>query len=302
MYDAFVRLIDKPFVGLESFKDSILRFVVVFFGSLGVGVLFGAASALLFKYGRLQHAPSVETLLFTACALFPYYACEHLQWSGIVAVLAEAVVMDLYTYQNLSKAAQVNTKFTIKCLAHLLEQCIFAYLGMQVFLAEPLFEWQPLLVLSAITICLLSRLWVFPLTGLVNAARSPADHIPVRNQTMLWFSGLRGAVSFALAMKVPPRDELLDTGSAFAPQLVAITTAVVMYTVFVHGGLTTYVLFWLRIPVGVPETETEPLLAGSHGPLVYLHRHLLTPFLVRREGGGSLQPSRWSTTYHTDAP
>lgn len=27
----------------------------------------------LFKYGRLQHAPSVETLLFTACALFPYY-------------------------------------------------------------------------------------------------------------------------------------------------------------------------------------------------------------------------------------
>ena len=45
--------------------------------------------------------------------------------------------MDLYTYQNLSKEAQENTKFTVKCVAHLCEEAIFAYLGMQVPLRPP---------------------------------------------------------------------------------------------------------------------------------------------------------------------
>eukprot|EP00668_Euglena_longa_P004881 GGOE01005720.1.p1 GENE.GGOE01005720.1~~GGOE01005720.1.p1 ORF type:complete len:581 (-),score=189.72 GGOE01005720.1:307-2049(-) len=293
MYDAFVRLIDVPEVGLQNLQASVLRFLVVFFGSILAGLLFGAATALLFKYGRF-HEPNVETLLFAAAALFPYYACEHLEWSGIVAVLANSVAMDLYAYQNLSPEAQRHTKFAIKCIAHLLEQCIFAYLGMQVFLAEPLFVWQPTLVFCAIVLCAVSRLWVFPLTGLVNRVRSSADSVPLNHQAMLWFSGLRGAVSFALAMKIPKYDELLGRGSQHVPQLLAATTAVVMFTVFAHGGLTVYVLKWLRIPTGMVQLEPA-LLAPDSGPLVLLHQRFLEPLLVQVAGPRS--PLRWSSQY-----
>eukprot|EP00667_Euglena_gracilis_P005952 EG_transcript_5994 len=294
MYDAFLRLIDVPEVGLDTLQASVLRFLVVFFGSVLVGLLFGAASALLFKYGRFQHAPSLETLLFAAAALFPYYACEHLEWSGIVAVLANSVAMDLYAYQNLSPEAQQHTKFAIKCIAHLLEQCIFAYLGMQVFLAEPLFEWQPMLVGCAIGLCAISRLWVFPITGLVNLTRSGVDSVPVSHQAMLWFSGLRGAVSFALAMKIPKYDELLGHGSQHVPQLLAATTAVVMFTVFVHGGLTVHVLKWLRIPTGV--AQEPPLLPTDTGPLVFLHKRVLEPLLVQQTASPQ-HPPRWAGQY-----
>ncbi len=46
MYDAFVRMIDVPYEGIASLQSSILRFGVVFFGSLAVGVFFGFTSAL----------------------------------------------------------------------------------------------------------------------------------------------------------------------------------------------------------------------------------------------------------------
>lgn len=61
-------------------------------------------------------------------------------WTACSATQANSVAMDLYAYQNLSPEAQQHTKFAIKCIAHLLEQCIFAYLGMQSRLRSILFS------------------------------------------------------------------------------------------------------------------------------------------------------------------
>ena len=47
-------------------------------------------------------------------------------------------------------------------------------------------------------VLLLSRaLNVFPLSALANCWRKPEDRISLRMQCVLWFSGMRGAVSFA---------------------------------------------------------------------------------------------------------
>uniref|UniRef100_A0A7S1J2B7 Sodium/hydrogen exchanger n=1 Tax=Eutreptiella gymnastica TaxID=73025 RepID=A0A7S1J2B7_9EUGL len=278
MYDTFLQLLDVPFNGLDTLADSLQRFAVVFFGSILVGLLFGLTSALLFKYGQLQGNPTMETILFIVVAAFPYYACEHLQWSGIVAILVESVVMDLYTYQSLSTEAQLNTKFTIKCVAHLLEQCIFAYLGMQVCLAAENLDWNPAMIVAAIGSCLVCRGWVFPVAWLVNRTRPAGEEVPPRNQVMVWFSGLRGAVSFALAMKIPRYDELLKKGSEHVSEILAMTTAVVMYKVFIHGGLTAVVLRRLNIPTGCDQAPyTHPPLEET-GPLLRLHRLLLPVF------------------------
>ena len=84
---------------------------------------------------------------------------------------------------------------------------------------------------------------IYPLAGLVNltrARRNPEGIIPCRNQHMMMFSGLRGAVAFALALR--------DTKS-IPNQLMFSTTLLIVYsTVLVLGGGTTTMLSKLQIP------------------------------------------------------
>ena len=71
---------------------------------------------------------------------------------------------------------------------------------------------------------------------------------------------------FALAMKIPRYDVLLKRGSQHVSELLAMTTAVVMYKVFVHGGLTTQVLRLLKIPMGSEVVCRASVLLGLQGP------------------------------------
>ena len=72
---------------------------------------------------------------------------------------------------------------------------------------------------------------------------------------MLWFSGLRGAMAFALAVQntVSPARQMFFTTTC----LIAIITVVFV------GGMTTPVLACLQIPVGICDDEREDLLEGD---------------------------------------
>ena len=61
-------------------------------------------------------------------------------------------------------------------------------------------------------------------------------------QTVLIFAGLRGAMSFALVETIPMFDESTKQGSRFKPELKAMTSACIFFTVFVMGGYTDYLL------------------------------------------------------------
>ncbi|KAI5700419.1 hypothetical protein M8J76_008413 [Diaphorina citri] len=67
---------------------------------------------------------------------------------------------------------------------------------------------------------------------------------------MLFFAGLRGAMSFALAIR--------NTVSDARQAMLTTTSLIVIVTVVVQGGATMQLLHWFRIPVGVDE-ETEAL-------------------------------------------
>ena len=64
--------------------------------------------------------------------------------------------------------------------------------------------------------------------------------IDARMQTVLIFAGLRGAMSFALVETVPMFDESTRQGSRFKPELKAMTSACIVFTVFILGGYTDY--------------------------------------------------------------
>jgi sodium/hydrogen exchanger 8 len=78
---------------------------------------------------------------------------------------------------------------------------------------------------------------VFPCAYIVNRLRPASTHIPVNHQKALWFSGLRGAMAFALALQ-----SVHDLPEAYGETIVTATTAIVVLTVIVLGGSTSTML------------------------------------------------------------
>jgi solute carrier family 9 (sodium/hydrogen exchanger), member 6/7 len=79
---------------------------------------------------------------------------------------------------------------------------------------------------------------VYPLSWFLNIARKPK--IPWNFQHMLFFAGLRGAMSFALAIR--------NTISEARQSMLTTTSLIVIITVIVQGGGANFMLSWLKIP------------------------------------------------------
>jgi sodium/hydrogen exchanger-like protein 6/7 len=78
---------------------------------------------------------------------------------------------------------------------------------------------------------------IYPLSFLINLTRT--NKIERNMQHMMFFSGLRGAMAFALAIR---------NTSTKARQLILTTTSIiVIVTVIFCGGLTSKMLIWLKI-------------------------------------------------------
>ena len=67
-------------------------------------------------------------------------------------------------------------------------------------------------------------------------------HVDRRMQLVLIFAGLRGAMSFALVEHIPLFDTITAQGSRLKPELKAMTSASIIFTVFVLGGATSYLM------------------------------------------------------------
>lgn len=86
--------------------------------------------------------------------------------------------------------------------------------------------------------CLLGRLLnIFPLAGWLNWTSSVK--ITLKMQCIMWFSGLRGAIAFALAIR--------NTSTPAHQTILTATLVVVLITVVFFGGSTVALLQWLRI-------------------------------------------------------
>jgi sodium/hydrogen exchanger 8 len=100
------------------------------------------------------------------------------------------------------------------------------------------------LIFWQLPILLLARaLNVFPMVGIVNSRRKPIHRMPMTQQVMMWFSGLRGALAFSLTLHIP---------SGAATLIKTTTLVIVFFTVLVLGGSTVPMLKALKIKVRAP--------------------------------------------------
>jgi sodium/hydrogen exchanger 8 len=285
LYRTVVGFLDAE-LNAGTFFLAILKFVYIFIGSIIVAVIIGLLNAILFKYTSLYKMPVMETVILVLYAYFSYLIAEGLSLSGIVAILFCGITMAHYSYNNLSKISQRSTKRFFEIIAMMAETFVFIYIGLAIFVFDQKFDIA--LILWQLPILLIARaLNVFPMVGIVNATRKPIHRMPMTQQVMMWFSGLRGALAFSLTLHIP---------SGAATLIKTTTLVIVFFTVLVLGGSTVPMLKALKIKIGDsghgpsdPESLTaqERLEAEAEEEFVQKNRFMefdrnyLKPFFTR---------------------
>ena len=98
---------------------------------------------------------------------------------------------------ELLSVTQITMQQTMRTLAFACESCVFAYLGMAIFSFPHKFDWA-LIIWSILFILLGRALNIFPLAYVCNRFR--AHQITRKMMVIMWFSGLRGAIAYALSL------------------------------------------------------------------------------------------------------
>ncbi|XP_051128917.1 sodium/hydrogen exchanger 6-like [Andrographis paniculata] len=228
----------------RSFFMIVVRFLETFFGSMSAGVGVGFISALLFKYAGLDidNLQNLESCLFVLFPYFSYMLAEGLSLSGIVSILFTGIVMKRYTYSNLSDSSQKFVSAFFHLLSSVAETFVFIYMGFDIAMEQHSWSHIGFIFFSIIFIGIARAANVFLCAYLVNLVRPAHRKIPMKHQKALWYSGLRGAMAFALALQ-----SIHDLPEGHGQTIFTATTAIVVLTVLLIGGSTGTMLESLQV-------------------------------------------------------
>jgi len=233
------------------------EFVGIFGGSFLVGAVMGCLTAALTKFTKIKNHPQLESTLFVLMSYSTFLMGESMGLTGIVSVLSCGICQAHYTYNNMSKESKIVTKQFFGLLNFMAENFIFCYVGVSMF-TFPKHNFDAAFIGGSFVAIFVGRaVNIYPLSFLLNLGRR--SKITWNMQHMLFLSGLRGAIAFALAI----RNTLTDARQV----ILTSTLIIVMCTVVVCGGSTLSLLTWLDIPLGVEDEEEDRApLSGTASP------------------------------------
>ena len=286
-------------VNLDDFSSSIGTIVLQFFEISICSTLIGVSVALLLSLLLrnclfYEEAVHLEIVLTLGAAYGAYATAEALSYSGVLSLFFCGILLGHYNWYNLSSSGKLVTGHVCKCLAYLCETLVFAYLGLSLFNSDTWREFDAgFLGVSALG-CLLGRaLNIFPLAVLLNATRK--QQIDLRMQTFLWFSGLRGAIAFALSQRFPQESQA---------NVVSTTIVLVLASTLGLGGGTAPLVKLLRLTQ--PSGSALPSRTASATGAAAAAQPLMDP-TAGGDGGRALPPlpeeegwmmRRWRTLDH----
>ncbi|GAY35436.1 hypothetical protein CUMW_016370, partial [Citrus unshiu] len=226
----------------QNFFLVIVRFLETFVGSI------------------LQN---LECCLFVLFPYFSYMLAEGLGLSGIVSILFTGIVMKRYTFSNLSENSQRFVSAFFHLISSLAETFVFIYMGFDIAMEKH--SWSHLgfiffSIVSLLFIIVARAANVFSCAYLVNLARPAHRQIPLKHQQALWYSGLRGAMAFALALQ-----SVHDLPEGHGQTIFTATTAIVVLTVLLIGGSTGTMLEALQVVGDAHDGHLGENFEGNNG-------------------------------------
>ncbi len=225
---AFVLLALLSVVSLQgnetlSFVTGILLFVKVFTGGIAIGLFLGLLSWLLFSLTRNPIFRGIFSLLsaYSSFIIAEYY----LHVSGVIAVLLAGLMLNAFT-QKTDKPTKMFLSTLWYYQSTLASTLLFLLLGVSIQLALLADQW--LAILIGIAAALIARfLLVFFALSLACFLPTVAK-LSFRYQLLLFWGGLRGAVTVALVLSLPATLEGFYT-------IQGIVYGVVIFTLFIQA-------------------------------------------------------------------
>ncbi|KAL1334443.1 hypothetical protein AAHE18_11G177200 [Arachis hypogaea] len=244
----------------------VVRFLETFVGSMSAGL-------------SIDSLQNLESCLFVLFPYFSYMLAEGLGLSGIVSILFTGMVMKHYTYSNLSRSSQRFVSSFFELISSLAETFVFIYMGIDIAMEKHSWSHVGFICFSVISIGIARAANVFCCAYLINLVRPQQQKIPPKHQKALWYSGLRGAMAFALALQ-----SVHDLPEGHGQTIFTATTAIVMLTVLLIGGSTGTMLEALEVVGGEINSKESPLPSGeitkfeeSNGSYVSPQKEELSP-------------------------
>lgn len=231
---------------------AVVDFVRVAAGGLLIGVGLGWIMAQVIA--RVDDY-LIETMLTTVLAFGAYLVAERFHVSGVLAVVAAGIITGNIGLKGMSPTTRIVLFNFWEFLAFVANSLVFLLIGLDVNLREIGANIVPIAV--ALGAVLLSRaLVVYGLTALTNLLSK--EKVPFIYRHILFWGGLRGAISLALALSLP-------LALAERDVLRTMTFGVVLFTLLAQG--TTMQFLMKRLGLGVaPELELE--YERRHGRLI----------------------------------
>lgn len=257
LFEVALDYVNLP-VTFGSVSHAIWHFLCVLVGSAVCGYAHGVCGVLLLRVVKFHCAPHLEVLLNVLFAAASYYLCEFLDLSGIMSLFVAARMLGHHAPKHMSLEARQHAPVIFRTLASLAESASFFLLG-TAFFAYP-HTWGLWFCLATLAVCLISR-------GVVVAACARYGNqlrlrrLTYRAQIFVWYSGMRGAVSFGLVAVLVDHCGLIGVHDDVATLLMSATLLVIVFTVLVLGGGATTVMQLLELDK--EETAVMPLTVDS---------------------------------------
>jgi CPA1 family monovalent cation:H+ antiporter len=192
-------------------------------GGLAYGWLLGYGTFWLL---RSIDNYQVEVLLTLAAVVGGYALANHLQVSGPLAMVVAGLIVGSKAHESASDVTRHHVSLFWELLDDVLNAVLFVLVGMEVITIHfPLAAGGAFLAGAAAVAITLAARWLT--VGLPVALARRAFRLPAGAAGVLTWGGLRGGISIALALSIPP--------GQWRETLIALTYCVVAFSILVQG-------------------------------------------------------------------
>jgi CPA1 family monovalent cation:H+ antiporter len=257
----FGLMLSAALQGGFDLRQSITQFFTVAGGGVLVGLIFGMSISQFIK--RIDD-PLVETTLTTALAFGSYLLAENLHVSGVLAVVTAGIISGNTSQQTMSASTRLVVYNFWEYAAFIANSFIFLLIGLTIDLNILFENWSAIAwaILAALVARIVST-YGFSVFG---------REVPAKWKHVLFWGGLRGAITLALALSLPEEGIFITERG----RLQAMAFGVVLFTLLVQGFSMDWLIKRLKLVVRSPaQAEYESRHArfvASRASYDYLRR------------------------------
>ena len=228
----FNLMIAIALAGQFDLVSSVRDFITVSGGGVLIGIILGVITSQ--AIARIQD-PLVETTLTTVLAFGSYLVAEYFHVSGVLAVAAAGVINGNTGPSGMSATTRLVIFNFWEYTAFIANSFIFLLIGLTFNLNMMIENWQA--IIWAILAALAARaasIYGFSFWG---------REIPQKWKHVLFWGGLRGAITLALALSLPETGPLAPARDS----LQAMAFGVVLFTLIAQGSSTDWLVKKLKL-------------------------------------------------------